>query len=91
MFHDSTFFYVTVNPPEFFCCCKQTHTFGFQDLDCLLSSLSALVYSAWILLAGTTRSPSDFVTTTKSALSIMPRLMPWMQNIVLKGGCCLSK
>lgn len=61
-----------------------THTLGFQDLDCLLSSLSALVYSAWILLAGTTRSPSDFVTTTNSALSIMPLLMPWTEILSLE-------
>lgn len=63
-----------------------TQTLGFQDLDCLLSSLSALVYSVWILLAGTTRSPSDFVTTTKSALSMMPLLIPWKDILALHGG-----
>lgn len=63
----------------------QTHTLGFQDLDCLLSSLSALVYSAWILLAGTMRSPSDLVTTTKSALSMMPLLMPCTDIWRMKG------
>jgi len=62
------------------------HTLGFQDLDCLLSSLRALVYSAWILRAGTTRSPSDFVTTTKSALSMMPLLIPWTEILALNRG-----
>lgn len=60
------------------------HTLVFQDLVLLLSSLSALVYSVWILLAGTTRSPSDFVTTTRSALSMMPLLMPWTKTSACK-------
>lgn len=78
-------FHVTGGRGGAFCCPNnqtraETRTLGFQDLACLLSSLSALVYSAWILLAGTTRSPSDLVTTTKSALSMMPLLMPWMDK-----------
>lgn len=91
MFHYSTF--LTMNTAEDSAVGSLTHTeahtFGFQDLDCLLSSLRALVYSAWILLAGTTRSPSDFVTTTKSALSMIPLLMPWIK-IRRRCQCCTA-
>lgn len=57
----------------------KSHTFGFQTLDFFRSNFRALVYSACILRAGTTSSPSDFVTTTKSAISMIPLLIPFLK------------
>lgn len=52
------------------------HTFGLQTFERLRSSFIALTYSAWILRAGTTKSPSALLMATRSAISMMPRLMP---------------
>ncbi|KAG9344039.1 hypothetical protein JZ751_012515 [Albula glossodonta] len=52
-------------------------TFGVHDLDFFRRSFKALVYSACILRAGTSKSPSALVTTTKSAISMMPLLIPY--------------
>lgn len=51
-------------------------TFGFQTCERLRSNFSALTYSACILRAGTIKSPSDLVTATRSAISIIPLLIP---------------
>ena len=42
--------------------------------------LTALTYSICILLAAGTRSPSDLFTTTRSATSTIPFLMPKTDN-----------
>ena len=52
------------------------HTLGDQIVDFFLSSLSALVYSAWARLAAGNKSPSDLLIITASATSIIPFFIP---------------
>ncbi len=51
-------------------------TFGLHNLDLGRMNLRALIYSAAIRLEAGTRSLSDLFTTTRSATSTMPFLIP---------------